>query len=73
MELTKLQLGMLTYLAEGDGATTTKLIEALRIPEADFAATAEPLLTDDLVGTAAPTLGPGWWWVTPKGRDALRS
>jgi hypothetical protein len=73
MELTDLQLRLLSLLAKEDGATTTKLVEALGIPEAEFDATAEPLLVDDLVGTAVPTLGTGWWWITSKGREALRS
>ena len=73
MELNERQVQLLKHLAEGDGATTTKLVEALRIPSAEFASIAEPLLADGLVGTAVPTLGAGWWWITPKGREALRS
>jgi len=73
MKLTDLQMRLLGQLAEQEGATTSKLVEALGIPEAEFGATVEPLLVDDLVGTAVPTAGPDWWWITPNGRDALRS
>jgi hypothetical protein len=73
MELTGLQVRLLKCLAEADGATTTKLVETLGIQAAELGVTAEPLLVDDLVGTAVPTAGAGWWWITPKGRDALRS
>ena len=73
MKLSDVQVRLLTYLAKEEGATTTKLVEALDIPEAEFGATAEPLLAGDLVGTAVPTLGAGWGWITPKGRDALPS
>ena len=72
MELSERQTGLLRYLAEGDGARTTDLIDALGIPLADFGPTTEPLLADGLVGTTVPTLGPGWWWITPKGRGTLR-
>jgi hypothetical protein len=72
-ELNEKQLRLLTHLEKEDHVATEELLRELGLAPVEFRPVVEPLLEDGLVMTAVPTLGSGRWWITPRGRDALRS